>query len=256
MKVGFCQFKPRLLGVEHNLEAVSNALSRVECDLMVLPELFSSGYNFGSKRDLAGVAERVPSGPTTKALIKISKENDMAIVAGVAEQSGNRVYNSAVAVDKKFLGKYRKVHLFGTEKRFFKPGNKFKVFNVRGARVGVMVCFDWFFPESMRTLTLMGAEIIAHPANLVMSYCPDAMKTRCLENRVYAVTADRIGKEGKLKFIGKSQVTGPDGRVIYRAGSDTTECKVVDIDPNKAKNKKINKYNNIIRDRARSAYRL
>ncbi|MFH0861044.1 MAG: nitrilase-related carbon-nitrogen hydrolase [Candidatus Altiarchaeota archaeon] len=256
MKVGFYQFKPRLLGVEHNLETVSKALNRVECDLMVLPELFSSGYDFSDREELAGVAEDVPGGPTTEALIKISKENDMAIVAGVAEQTSNSFYNSAVVVDKKFVGVYRKVHLFGTEKRFFKPGSRFKVFKVRGAKVGVMVCFDWFFPESMRTLALMGAEIIAHPANLVMPYCPDAMITRCLENRVYAVTADRIGVEGKLKFIGKSQVTGPDGGVIYRAGSDTTECKVFEIDPEKARNKRLNKYNNIIRDRNPRAYRL
>lgn len=256
MKVGFYQFNPKFLETEYNLETISKALRKVNADLMVLPELCSTGYNFKSKAELKQVAERIPNGPTTQTLIELSKERDMCIVAGVAEKAGANMYNSAVVVDRKLVGVYRKIHLFATERKFFKPGIQFKVFNVRSAKVGVMVCFDWFFPESARTLSLMGADIIAHPANLVMSYCPEAMKTRSLENKVYAITSDRVGGERKLKFIGNSQITSPEGKVLYRAGKSTTESKVVSIDVKRARNKNINKYNNIIRDRAQRAYRL
>ncbi|MFO0767873.1 MAG: nitrilase-related carbon-nitrogen hydrolase [Nitrospiraceae bacterium] len=93
------------------------------------------------------------------------------------------------------LGCYRKTHLFFEETLFFDPGDSgFQVWDVGGAKVGVMICFDWFYPESARTLALMGADIIAHPSNLVLPHCPDSMVTRCLENRVFSITANRIGR--------------------------------------------------------------
>jgi len=88
------------------------------------------------------------------------------------------------------IGIYRKTHLFSEEKLYFTPGNTgFRVWETGICRIGIMICFDWFFPESMRSLTLQGAEVIAHPANLVLPHCPGAMPVRCLENGVYAVTA-------------------------------------------------------------------
>jgi len=127
------------------------------------------------------------------------------------------------------------------------------VYDIGHARIGIMICFDWFFPEVARYLAVKGADIICHPANLVLPYCPQAMITRCIENRVFAVTANRIGmedsSEGLLTFIGTSQVLGTKGEILYRASSDREEAIVVEIDPGNARNKHVTAVNHIFDDR-------
>ena len=124
-----------------------------------------------------------------------------------------------------------------------------------------MICFDWRFPETARTLALAGADLIAHPSNLVLPHCPQAMVTRCLENRVFAITADRTGVEERvhghpLHFIGQSQVVDPDGNVLYRASKNDEEVRVVEIDINKARDKSINSKNDLFEDRRHDLYSL
>ena len=185
------------------------------------------------------------------------------MTAGIAEQDENRVYNSAVVIGPNgYLGKYRKIHLFGTEKNCFDQGNlPLKVFDIGSARVGVMICFDWRFPETARTLALSGADLIAHPSNLVLPHCPQAIITRCLENRVFAATANRVGTEERipgnpLNFIGQSQVVDPDGNILCRASETKEETKVVEIDIGKSRNKSINSGDNLFADRRPDLYRL
>jgi predicted amidohydrolase len=175
----------------------------------------------------------------------------MIVVAGLAEKSGGDYYNSAVVVGDNYIGKYRKVHLFFREKKLFKRGAGFRVFG----NIGVMICFDWIYPESARTLMLKGAEIIAHPAALVLPYCPESMKTRSLENRVFSITADRVGKERGLKFIGSSQIVDTEGRILYRASGTREECQVRTIKLKEARNKKFSPMNSILDDRVVHAYR-
>ena len=121
-----------------------------------------------------------------------------------------------------------------------------------------MICFDWFFPESMRILSLMGADLICHPANLVLPFCQESMKTRCLENHVFAITANRTGTEARgdqsLLFTGMSQITGHDGSVLFRAGGDSQEVGTVEIDPAAARDKNVNHYNNLFADRRPDFY--
>ena len=251
MDVGFVQINSKLLDVEGNIDKAFRLFGRRKTDLLVLPELFNTGYNFRTRRELAKVAEPIPQGPTTQAIKEFSKRNGTQIVAGVAERKGQSFYNSAVVVkDGKYLGTYRKVHLFYNEKKFFKPGHEFKVY----AGVGVMICFDWFFPESTRTLMLKGAEVVAHPSNLVMPHCPDSMKTRALENHVYVVTADRVGVERGLRFIGQSQIVSPRSRIIYRASATREECVVRDIDLSRAHDKSVTSKNDLMKDRVPRAY--
>jgi predicted amidohydrolase len=195
--------------------------------------------------------------------LEIARDRRMTLVAGLAERDGDRCYNSAVAVGPDgLIGCYRKVHLFFEETLFFSPGDGgFQVWDIGTARIGVMVCFDWFYPESARTLALKGADIICHPSNLVLPYCPDAMVTRCLENRVFSITANRIGSEtrgGKntLTFIGHSEVVTPRGEILRRAPRDRADIAVVEIDPSQARNKSVNAYNDLFRDRRPSAYKL
>lgn len=251
MRVGFVQVNPRLLDVEGNVDAAFRLIGRKRADLIALPELFNTGYNFRNRREVASVAEVIPEGGTTQALREFSKRDGTLVVAGIAERRGTTLYNSAVVVgDGKYLGTYRKVHLFSNEKKFFKPGFEFKVFG----NVGVMVCFDWYFPESARSLMLKGAEIIAHPSNLVLPNCPEAMRTRALENRVYTVTADRVGAERGLRFIGQSEIVNPLGRVLYRASAKREECVVREINLGMARDKAVTPMNNLLRDRVPRAY--
>ena len=136
-----------------------------------------------------------------------------------------------------------------------------RVFDIGSARVGVMICFDWRFPETARTLALSGADLIAHPSNLVLPHCPQAIITRCLENRVFVVTADRVGTEERipdcpLHFIGQSQVVDPDGNILYRASKKEEEIQIVDLDIEKARNKSINSSDDLFTARRTDLYRL
>jgi len=250
MRVGFVQMNPRLLEVDENVDRALRLLSRTKADLMVLPELFNTGYNFSSRRDVEKAAEPIPDGYTSRKLLEVSRDQKMTIVAGIAERKGANFYNSAIVARRGRAFTYRKVHLFSKEKKFFKPGNEFRVFD----DLGVMICFDWFFPESARTLMLKGAKIIAHPSNLVLPFCPHAMKTRCIENHVFAVTADRIGRERELRFIGRSEIVDPRGRILYCASSNREEVVVREINVREAANKRLTPTNHVVLDRKPEAY--
>lgn len=253
MKVGFVQMDCELLNKERNVDKALKLLDGVRANLIVLPELFNSGYNL-NKDEVERVAEKIPDGYTTQKLIELSKEKGMCIIGGIAEKAGGKIYNSAVII-KNFVGVYRKIHLFGNEKRIFAPGNLgFRVFDVDGVNIGIMICFDWFFPEAARTLMLKGADIIAHPSNLVLPWAPDAMKTRSIENRVFTITASRIGEERGLRFRGMSQITDEIGNVLYRSGRKE-EVIIRDIDPFKARKKNITEMNNLLEDRQRKYYK-
>ena len=258
MKVCFVQMQIEILDIKKNVENAIKLMRKSDADLIVLPELFNTGYNFKSNKEVLEVSEEIPEGYTTSKLKEFSKEKNVTIVFGLAEKTEKDLFNSLAIVSKgNYIGKYRKIHLFYEEKDFFLPGDLgFKLFEVDGVKLGVMICFDWFFPESTRTLSLMGADIICHPANLVMPYCPEAMKTICLQNRVFVITSNRVGDERGLRFIGQSQITGPDGKIIFRASEEKEEIIEIDIDPFKARDKNLNLKNNIFEDRKPEYYRI
>ncbi|WP_457741481.1 nitrilase [Thermococcus sp.] len=264
MKVAYVQMEPAFLEPEKNYSKAERLIGEAVkggAKLVVLPELFDTGYNFESKGEVDEIAGQIPDGPTTEFLVEVAKEKDVFIVAGTAEKDerGN-LYNSAVVVGPLgwgYIGKYRKVHLFNREKLFFRPGNLgFRVFNIGIAKVGIMICFDWFFPESARTLALKGAEVIAHPSNLVMPYAPRAMPIRALENHVYTVTANRIGEERGLRFIGKSTIASPKAEVLAMGSENREEVAVVEITLELARNKRLNELNDIFKDRRPEYYVL
>lgn len=263
MRVGFYQFDPQFGEVARNLDVVTAELERVEADLIVLPELFASGYQFLSREEAYRFAEPVPDGLTVRRLVDIAKHRKIYLVAGLPEHAGGRCYNSAVVVGPSgFLGCYRKTHLFYEETQFFTPGDSgFLVWDIGPAKIGVMICFDWYYPEAARTLAMQGADIICHPSNLVLPNCPDSMPVRCLENRVFAVTCNRIGSEARggkerLTYIGQSEVVTPQGVIQRRASRDREELAIVEIDPAQARNKSLNRYNDLLRDRRPSLYRI
>ncbi|HPJ97430.1 MAG TPA: nitrilase-related carbon-nitrogen hydrolase [Syntrophales bacterium] len=260
MKVGFIQFEPYFGRVDRNLERAEALIRQSDAEVLVLPECFNTGYLFLSKEEVWDLSEEVPGGKTSKLLFDLAGQRNQHIVAGLVERADNRLFNAAVIVSPKgFLGVYRKIHLFSEEKLWFTPGDlPFPVYDIGIGKIGVMICFDWFFPESARILALNGADVICHCANLVLPFCQDGMITRCLENRVFAVTANRTGDERRgdkvLAYTGRSQITGPQGNILYRASVDQDEIGFADIDVKHARNKRLNVYNHLLNNRRVDMY--
>jgi predicted amidohydrolase len=255
MKVGFVQFAPKIGKTSANVKHANKLISRTNADLLVLPELCNTGYVFRSEREVSKLAEPIPDGETCRQWEHLAEERGLYIVAGITEQANHGYYNSAVMFGPQgFIGTYRKSHLFLNEKRYFKPGDTgFNVFKAGKTKIGIMICFDWIFPEATRILALKGAEIIAHPSNLIFPYCMEAMRTRAVENHVYAITCNRIGTERGTTFHGESQVVSPDMRVLAKAG-EREEAQIVEIDPAEARKKEYTPVNNIFKDRRVELY--
>ena len=261
MKIGYIQNAPVFGEKEKNFEEIRLLLEGVKADLLVLPELFATGYTFTSREEAKEMAE-TDFGQTAIFLKEISKLTEATVVGGFIEMDTDKdkIYNSSLIIsDGNVLGVYRKIHLFNKEKLWFSPGDKpLKVYDINGVKIGVMICFDWLFPEVCRTLALQGTQVLAHPCNLVMPYCQSAMITRCLENGIFAVTSNRIGNEKRgednFVFTGASQITGNDGEILFSAPIDQPHVSIVEIDEKAANNKMINEYNDIIKDRRPDFY--
>ena len=267
MNAAFLQFNPEYLAVEANLDQVDAHLSDTDADLIVLPELFTSGYFFRSTQDAERIAEPIPNGRTTRRLVSWSAQTGATIVAGLAEREGDTLYNSAVVTDPSgVISHYRKVHLYYQETQHFATGDLgFPVVEAKtrsgvSYRLGVMVCFDWYFPEAARSLALQGADIIAHPSNLVRPDCPRAMPIRALENHVFTITANRYGHESnegeELTFIGQSEICDPSGQILIRADKKGDTFGQVPVDPRAARDRQITDHNHLFNDRHPDAYRL
>ncbi len=261
MRIGFFQFAPLFGRPEENLKALVAALTGAEADLIVAPELALSGYLFIRREEVEGMAEPIP-GPATDRLERAAADADCHLVVGMAERSGREFFNSAALIGPKgLIGVYRKVHLFHEEKLYFSPGNGgFSVFDVSGVKVGLLVCFDHIFPEAARTLALQGAQIICHPSNLVLpEYGQLTTRVRSIENRVFWILANRYGTErrgGKtLTYTGCSQITADNGEVLVRADERGDSLTVVEVDPDRAKNKQVTERNDLFADRRVALYR-
>lgn len=260
MRVGFYQFRPLFGKVDRNLRRVVNTLRKVEADLIVLPELAFTGYYFKGREELEKLSEDPRHSTTIETLTSLCRDRDFHIVTGFAERQADKCFNSAILMGPDGIEHvYRKLHLFNEEKLHFDEGDiPLRVNTVRDARIGMMVCFDWAFPEVARVLALQGAEIVCHPSNLVLSYCQQTMLSRCLENRIFAITANRFGADtrpqGKLRFTGKSQIVAPGGDIIHRAASQRETLFIADIDPVKAREKHITNLNDLFNDRKPEFY--
>jgi predicted amidohydrolase len=261
MLVGLYQNNPIFGEIQGNIETAADSVSAVKADLIVLPELFNTGYQFTSREEAESLAEEIPGGNTCQLMIKLAVTNNVFLVFGMAERFEKKIYNSAAVVGPEgLLGVYRKTHLFFEEKLFFEPGNSgFKVFKAGRARIGVMICFDWIFPESARILALMGAQIICHPSNLVLPHCQAAMVTRSLENGIFSITANRVGMESRagkdpLVFTGMSQILDTRGKLLRQIGTSDTGIIITEIDPSQADKKNITRHNDLLSDRRTELY--
>jgi predicted amidohydrolase len=259
MQVGFLQYSPIFGDKRGNLKRVREMLSGEKDAFIVLPELCFTGYVFKDKKEVETLAEEAV-GPTVEYLTPIARDNNLYLVFGMAERVGKRLYNSSCLLSPKGETRiYRKAHLFDKEKIFFTPGDTgFPIFDVEingfQVKVGLLICFDWIFPEPWRILALKGAQIMAHSTNLVLPYCQDAMVTRATENRVFIITANRTGEERGVRFTGRSQVVGPKGNILIRVGERVQGIWTVEFDPEEAKDKMVTERNDIFNDRRDDLY--
>lgn len=260
MRVGFYQFAPKPRAVDENLNRIFNRLQNVAADLVVLPELCLTGYLFASREELAQYALAVPDALICNRVANLCAEKNLNLVLGAAEKAGSRIFNSALLFTPNgSIHVYRKVHLFNDEKDIFDPGDlPFPVFRVDTVMVGMLVCFDYFFPEAARSLVLRGAQLVCHPANLVLNYAQSMTITRAQENRVFWILANRTGTEALgsrvMNFTGQSQIISPEGTVLARARAEAEELQIVDINPGLALNKTVTPRNDLIADRRPGLY--
>ena len=259
--VGYLQYDIQFGEVAKNLATVDALLPDFsDADLLVLPELAFTGYDFPDKETLHNLAERPESGECIQQLKVWAKKYTMTLVAGYPEKADEGCYNScALVLPHGTVHTYRKVHLFNREQDLFLPGDAPpKVYNTPAGRVGLMICFDWFFPELARSLAIQGAQILAHPSNLVLQFCQQAMFARCVENKVFAVTANRIGTETQagreLTFTGASQILDVQGNTLAAAPEAEAHGAVVELEPELADDKTIAERNHLFENRRPELY--
>ena len=260
--IAVVQFEPKFGRIEENRETITRLIDPVDADLIVLPELCTTGYFFLSRQEVAAVAEQA-DGPIRDFFQEISARKNATVVAGFPEKDGSRIYNACMV---EMPGQtpprvYRKTHLFYRERFCFDPGDTgfFVVTDPhRDVRIGPMICYDWRFPESARVLALQGADIIVCPANLVTTAWQQVMPARAIENHVYLAVANRIGLEQRgeesLSFRGESRIYDCDGRPIASADGANEAVILAMIDPSIAREKSFNPFNDVFQDRAPAHY--
>jgi predicted amidohydrolase len=236
LKIGFLQLRPQFGRVKENVRSAKSMLAGITETTVVLPELFNTGYLFRNAEEVRDLAESAASGYTVTELKKIAVAQQLNLVFGMAESKNRKYYNSSVLITAKGkIHTYQKAHLFDREKLFFQPGTRsFTPVAVEGGKLGMMVCFE-------------------------LPWCQDAMKTRCIENRVFAITANRIGTEKRgahqLTFTGKSQIVNPRGEILVSAGERSESLKIVEIDPAEAMDKHVTPNNDLFKDRKPTLYK-
>ena len=271
IRIACIQSNPIFKDIESNLKRFEKFVSEAEADIVIFPELALTGYFFTSTEEAKKYAEPL-NGQLIKKIRQIAKENNIAIITGFLEEEHGLLFNSAIAIDRhgELVGHYRKVHLFYYEKVVFTPGNLgFPVFEIEvriGEKIqlGMMICYDWRFPEAARSLAIKGAEVIAIPSNIVTTtgMLLETLKVRAFENKVIIAFADRIGVEkaqieGKteeLVFRGQSCIINYNGDILSLDSSQEESITYADVLTDEARSKNINKYNNIFNDRQIKTY--
>jgi len=247
--------------------AVRQAVSQ-GAELVVLPELASSGYCFRTAAEAREAAQPV-DGRFVGWLTTMSTELGCVLVSGLCEASGDEVYNSAVVVQAgEVLTVYRKVHLWGSEPQFFTPGNKRPVVvDTVAGRVAPMICYDQEFPEWIRVAADLGAELITVPANWPQLARPsgerplEVIKAQAFAGtyRVFLIITDRCRVERGQEWIGGSVIVGPDGYPLAGPAIDGAEYAkarvlVAEVDSRLAQEKGIGPHNDVRGDRRPDLY--
>jgi predicted amidohydrolase len=256
------QFTPGFGEKEKNLSRMRELVEDVTADIILFPELCTTGYFFLSRDEVAEAAEPA-DGTSSEFFQDMAQDKNAVVVAGIAESYQKHLYNACLVVvpEVKNPYVYRKSHLFYKENVCFDPGDTgfFVVEDKeRDVRIGPMVCYDWRFPESARVLTLLGADLIVCPANLVTESWRRVMPARAIENNVYLAVANRAGVEKRkgeeLRFKGNSAIYDLSGQEIKKAGEEKDEVLLAEIYPSQARDKSFNAINDVLTDRQPQHY--
>jgi predicted amidohydrolase len=257
LNTAILQFNPLLGDLASNISRIDQILDEVnDTQLIVLPELASTGYNFSSREEALQCAEALDDSSYIKFLSVKAEEKGAFIVSGINEKKGDILYNSSVMVGPEgFVAVYRKTHLFMNEKDIFEKGDgNMPVTDIGGVKVGMLICFDYLFPEIWRLQAMKGADVICHPSNLLTQNAHRCIPALSLMNRIFILNSNRIGHERGLRFNGQSFVTNPYGEVLDKASIAKEEIisSVLDID--QARDKWVTKRNHAFNDRRTDLY--
>lgn len=247
VKIAGVQMDPVIEKVGQNLEKVLLETGKAAAggaDLIIFPECALTGYMFTSRAEALPFMETIP-GPSTERLAKSCRELGVHLVVGMMERDGDRCYNVAVFIGPDgIIGNYRKNHLpyLGID-RYLDAGEEIsRVHRTPLGNIGVNICYDCLFPESIRTLALQGADIVVLPTNWPAGRdkLPRYLvNTRALENRVHFVAVDRVGVERGAGFLGHSKIINALGDTLAEAGGDTEETIYAEVDLAEARQKHV-----------------
>ena len=238
------QMEPRIGATAQNIErsvALIDEAASKGARIIVLPELASSGYMFKDRSEVEEAAESIPGGPAVTACEEVCRAKGVYVVAGLPEAADGAFYNSCVLVGPEgHLGTYRKMHLWNEENVSFSPGNSgFPVFDTPYGRLGMIICYDCWFPEAFRALSLQGADIVCVPTNWVpipgqapgeRAMANILCQANAHSNGVYVLAADRVGVEREQEFVGQSLIVDHTGWPLAGPASpDAPEIIYADI---------------------------
>ena len=259
VKVGIIQMSCSAEKSANNQKAIEKirAAAKQGAQVICLQELFSSLYFCDVESyDNFKLAEAIP-GETSNTLAALAKELGVVIIASLFEKRAEGLYHNTTAVldaDGTYLGKYRKMHIPDDpsyyEKFYFTPGDLgYKVFKTKFATIGVLICWDQWYPEAARITSLMGAEMLFYPTAIGWATSQDEatnteqynawqtiQRSHAVANGVPVISVNRVGLEqnGAMKFWGGSFVSNPFGTLLYKASHDNEEIAVIDIDTEKS----------------------
>jgi len=262
MRVACVQFAPVFGNLDANTERIVTDIEQIDADVIVFPELATSGYFHLGHDEVTRIAEPL-GGPTTQRIIDTATRTGKVVVCGFAERDGEKMYNAALIAGKGIAQPrvYRKTHLFYKETLGFTPGNSgfFTVYIEHlDCTIGTMICYDWRFPESARALALQGADLIVCPSNLVTHIWRMAMPVRAFENKVYLAVANRTGAEHNagedVAFNGQSAIYGYNGSVLADAPAEGDAIVIAELHPEQTRDKAFNSINDIFKDRREDMY--
>lgn len=289
VKVEIIQFAPKFKDIQSNFDYIITKVISSNADVVIFPEMAVSGYFFTEGEELKKYSlssEYFLEGE----LQNISSNLNKVIIFGFPEiekvNDLENIFNSAIIIspNRNETTIYRKAHLFYKENFVFDKPNrdnifkfsnkeKFKLYSERvnesrslfqpinisqfDLRIGLLICYDWRFPEFAKEYALNGADLIVYPSNLVTKVWENSFPARALDNRVYVAVANRIGSEQNnsnqqnnetLEFTGKSSFYDFNGNTLLKLSSDDEDSGLVEIEQNLSRNKDINSINNIFRD--------
>lgn len=249
MRIACAQYAIREGDPDHNLQRSLHFIRRAStegADLVVLPELANSGCDLGSQDHALDLAEEIPGGPTVRAWREAADASGVCVVGGLLEREGDVLHNCAVLLGPSVAGRYRKTHLWNKEKSLYEPGRELPVFDSALGRIGLLICYDAWFPEVARTLALKGAQILCVPSNAPDDWVPEhhrrgdlaMLNVHCIAganaNRVFVAAANRVG-DG---YLGRSCVADVTGGVLALGGATEEGLISAEIDAQRARREK------------------